>query len=127
MFEAVFECFPDRDYCVLTTPTNTRSTLRFNEFFVRVPLRPTSSSKELLYVMTKCSIRSKIAVKLTTEDDKIHIEEFLNLCQSSYSLKCLYRDHLSSEFSLNSLYAMFCDEQIVGLASKLEHFLYDII
>lgn len=65
MFESAYDCFPDKDYCVMTKPTTEQMSSMLN-FFVEVSPKFDSSFPHTVYLMHKNSILSKVHVKVKT-------------------------------------------------------------
>ncbi|KAG5861828.1 hypothetical protein JTB14_024600 [Gonioctena quinquepunctata] len=65
LFEAAFECFPERDYCVMSLPS-TNPVNKIIKYFVRAVPRPTGAFPYELYVMHKKSTMGNVNVEVHT-------------------------------------------------------------
>lgn len=63
LFECAFDCFPDKDYCVMTVPHEIDEHCLTN-FFSNVPQRYDQFSRNSLHVMHKNTILGKVSVKV---------------------------------------------------------------
>lgn len=64
LFECAFDCFPDKDYCVMTIPHEVEERYLSN-FFSNVPQRYDANNRCSLYVMHKNTILGEVSVKVS--------------------------------------------------------------
>lgn len=63
LFESAYDCFPDKDYCVMTIPCAVDEASLSN-FFANVPPRCDGVFDQNLYVMHKNTLLDNVCVKV---------------------------------------------------------------
>lgn len=64
LFQSAYDCFPDKDYCVMTVPsTIDEASLSF--FFASVPPRYDGVMNQNLYIMHKNTLLDDVCVKVS--------------------------------------------------------------
>lgn len=117
VLEAVFECYPDREYAVISTPTSCRSE-QWMERFNRVAPRPASNHAYDLFVCHRNSLLGKLECQLAGRD---HMPEVYTLL-STIPTRAIVLSHFEifMEFD-NSPYQCFvflCEGHVVGTAGR---------
>ncbi|CAH0549570.1 unnamed protein product [Brassicogethes aeneus] len=114
LYEAAFECFPDRDYCVLSQPF--ALTPPVLHFFMFVPPRPEGTFPNSLYLLHRNSMVGQIAVRSATEEDEMGIEDLLKELPSRDNLRRLYHSSIESPWRPYLCYLLTCEDDIIGMA-----------
>lgn len=114
LLEAAFECFPDRDYCVLTLPS-TCPPFPMLQHFVRVIPRPISTYPHELYVLHRNAILSNISARVAVKSDTKAIEELLSQIAKAGRV---FLDFMAAvnENSDISAFVLLSEDRVVGLA-----------
>ncbi|CAG9770000.1 unnamed protein product [Ceutorhynchus assimilis] len=127
VLESVFECFPDREYCVLSTPTETPMEHWINSSFCRATPRPGSRFPNSLYICHKSSLLGCLECKVASKE---HLTEVYNLL-STIPTRAIVLSHfeISMEFEKSpyQCFVFLCEGQIIGTAVVSEEFDIDYI
>lgn len=126
LLEASFECFPDKDYCILSIPHIYPSFPLLSEF-VRITPKHSSNYPHELYVVHRSALRSELKVRVATPDDAGDIYDlFINL-QKVQTLFLIIDASLSYSNCLFRSFVLLCEEQIIGLAVVREEYGFEIL
>ncbi|CAH1118654.1 unnamed protein product [Phaedon cochleariae] len=121
LFEACFECFPDRDYCVLSVPSTTPIN-KLTKYFCRVVPRSSGCFPYELYVMHKNTVLADMTVKVAGVE---HEKQVKALISTIPNYPMVLQQFESSLYLPNSSYyafVMLCQDQAVGVAIVAEEF-----
>ncbi|CAH1279957.1 unnamed protein product [Diabrotica balteata] len=115
LFEAAFECFHERDYCVMAVPSTT-NIIKLTKYFGRVVPRCMGSFPSELYVMHKSTIMGEITVELASNVHEKQIKQLCSTISNGLMAVQLYENSISNTKSLYSSFVMLCDKEVVGIA-----------
>ncbi|KAF5281306.1 hypothetical protein FQR65_LT14767 [Abscondita terminalis] len=114
LLAAAFECFPEKEYCVMSIPS-TCPPFPMLDHFVRVAPRPTSTYPHELYILHRNTIMSELSVRPAVISD---VEEVQRLIENISVIQGLIDDFLSAvcdEYDFTS-YVMISEDKIVGVS-----------
>lgn len=93
--QVAFECFPDRDYCIITLPHNVPEfTLIQN--FLRVTPRPKSTLNHELYIFHRAGLIKEINVRYAEEKDFRDVENLVKTLKTKDFLLADLKEYLTS-------------------------------
>ncbi|XP_076254261.1 LOW QUALITY PROTEIN: cilia- and flagella-associated protein 61-like [Rhynchophorus ferrugineus] len=123
---AVFECFPDRDYCIMSIPSSC-SLENWMYRFIRVVPRATGSFPYELYVLHKNSLLGKLECHVATRE---HMPEIITLL-STIPTRPIILSHFEICFeypySPYQCFVFLCESHVVGTAVVSEEYNIDYI
>lgn len=126
LLEASFECYPDRDYCVISIPHHLPCfPLLYN--FNRVIPRQSSNFSQMLYTAHRSTIKARITVSSATRSD---LTDVITMTSRLYKPESLNQQILSSLKSSDSIYSTYvfrCNGQLIGLAVVREEYDFDYL
>nr|XP_046473133.1 cilia- and flagella-associated protein 61-like isoform X1 [Neodiprion pinetum] len=112
--EAVFECFPDEEYCVVLIPPFFPA-FPLLQSFVRVPLRFNKDYPLVMYLAHRASVIGNFRTREADPSDVTRVEELLaGVPKRSQVIKDL--ESALEEDSLYLAYVFLCEETLVGFA-----------
>lgn len=114
LLEAAFECFPCRDYCVLSIPSTCPPFPLLNNF-TRVTPRPVSPYPQELYVVHRNVVLSNISVRVAIRTD---IPAVVQLTYYMVSPEKLIENFTSAVYEDDNYraFVLLSEDQIVGAA-----------
>ncbi|RZB94437.1 hypothetical protein BDFB_012732, partial [Asbolus verrucosus] len=119
LFQAAFECFPDRDYCVVSFPPNSKN-FYLTKHFARVIPRPGSIFHHELYVLHRNAILGNLSARVALPEDKVQISEMITSMIKPSIIEEQFKDAVDIPSSSCKGYVFVCEEQIVGCAVVCE-------
>lgn len=123
LFESAFECFPDREYLVMSMPTNIPMK-KLSTFFARIPPRPDGDFPYELYVMHKNTMLGTIKVEVATFQHEQQVRRLLSTIPNQYYIQHQFELYLQMSDNAFYAYVMLSGEQVVGFAGMYNfHFL----
>ncbi|XP_057670515.1 cilia- and flagella-associated protein 61-like isoform X2 [Diorhabda carinulata] len=114
LFESAFECFPNRDYCVMAVPT-TISVIKLTKYFGRVPPRCTGTFPSELYVMHKNSMLGELAVEIASKSHEKQVKQLLSTIPDSYSAIQQFEISINFPRGLYTSFVCLCDKEVIGI------------
>ncbi|KAK9873376.1 hypothetical protein WA026_022182 [Henosepilachna vigintioctopunctata] len=120
LLRASFECFKNKNYCLLCAPS-TDVSYNLLDNFVRVTPRNHSTFPHDLYVLHRNTVNCEMKVRLSTEDDHPYVLEFLKQMLKEMDITRQYLDAVENPDSPYMALIMICQNQIIGLAVISEH------
>lgn len=119
LFESAFECFPDRDYLIMSMPS-TIPMKKFCSFFTRVAQRADGSFPQELYVLHKNTLLLKIKVDNACRSHEQQIRTLLSTIPNQYYIEHQFETYLQSPGDPYEAFVVVTGEQVVGFASKYQ-------
>ncbi|XP_015597172.2 cilia- and flagella-associated protein 61 isoform X1 [Cephus cinctus] len=111
---AAFECFPDRDFCVMLIPS-TYHLFTFLQHFVRVPLRFNKDFPMVLYLAHRSTFLGSFKTREAVPFDRNDILEFLDGMPKKEAVLRDFDDSMRSGDQMES-YIFLWEGSVVGLA-----------
>lgn len=115
LLEAAFECFPNRDYCVLALPSTT-AIFPLLEHFVRVPPRPVSTDVQELYVMHRSALTGEMSVRVAVLKDLEAVENLVWTIVKSEKLISDFHCAVTDADCEYTAFVLACNGQTIGTA-----------
>ncbi|XP_030755200.1 cilia- and flagella-associated protein 61-like [Sitophilus oryzae] len=126
VLRAVFECFPERDYCIMSVPSSCMlETWMYR--FIRVTPRANASFPYELYVLHKSSHLGKLKCRVTREEDLPEIRTLLSTIPTHAIV--LSHVEICLEFAVSpyQCFVILCENHVVGVAVFSEEYNIDYI
>lgn len=124
LFESAFECFPDREYLIMSMPPKIPMK-KLSVYFSRVPPRPDGAFPYELYVMHKNTMLSKIKVEVATFHHEQQVRRLLSTIPNQYYIQHQFEIYLQEKESIFYAYVMLSGDQVVGFTSEYGYRLYN--
>ncbi|EFA04891.2 Uncharacterized protein C20orf26-like Protein [Tribolium castaneum] len=115
LFQAAFECFPDREYLIVSLPTETQMCY-LKKHFARVTPRPNSVFNHELYVLHKSAILGTLWARVAVSEDKPLVSELVATLSKPSIVEDLFKEAVDSKMGQFKAYTFFCEEQMIGCA-----------
>lgn len=117
LFESSFECFPGREYLVMSMPP-TIPMKRLSTFFARIPPRTDGAFPYELYVMHKNTMLCTVKVDEATFIHEQQVRRLLSTIPNQYYIQHHFELYLQDVEHPYHAYVMLSGDQVVGFASK---------
>lgn len=117
LLEASFECFPERDYCVMGLPS-TVPTFPLLEHFVRVAPRAMCTYPQEVYVVHRNAINSPMTVRVALRSDLQAVEKLVATIPRQ---ELFLNDFKCAIYSVDSnvkAYVILNEDRHVGVAGE---------
>ncbi|CAG9857665.1 unnamed protein product [Phyllotreta striolata] len=115
LFDAAFDCIPDRDYCVMAVPP-TVPVNKLTRFFTRVPPRATGTFPFDLYVMHRNAMLANIEVEEVSKEHETAVKQLLTTIPNHKKVYELLQDSINEPLTPYSSFVALTDNQVIGLA-----------
>lgn len=119
LFQAAFECFPDREYIVVSFPANS-NVCYMRKHFAKVTPRPNSVFSHELYVLHKNAIMGYLWARVSIPEDKASISKLVTGMNKPAIVEELFKEAVDNKLSLFKAYTFLCETQIIGCAVVCE-------
>ncbi|KAJ8967027.1 hypothetical protein NQ314_003144, partial [Rhamnusium bicolor] len=124
LFESSFECFTDRDYCIMSVPS-TVPTNNLTNYFGRVIPRSYGTFPYELYLLHRNSVLSKIDVEMATRNHEKPVKLLLSTIPNNYYIIQQFDTFLYNKESPFMAFVLTSENQVVGIAILSEEFEVD--
>uniref|UniRef100_A0A1Y1KGI0 Cilia- and flagella-associated protein 61 N-terminal domain-containing protein n=2 Tax=Photinus pyralis TaxID=7054 RepID=A0A1Y1KGI0_PHOPY len=114
LLQAAFECFPERDYCILSIPSTCPPFPLLN-LFVRVAPRATSTYPHELYLLHRNSVLSTLETRQAAVPDIEEVQEFIENIPVAHTFIDNFLAAICEEDDFES-YLLTSENKIVGVA-----------
>ncbi|KAJ8916545.1 hypothetical protein NQ315_000187 [Exocentrus adspersus] len=119
LFESAFECFPDREYLVMSMPC-TVPMKKLSSFFSRIAPRPDGAFPYEVFVMHKNTMLTKIKVEPARSRHEQQIRRLLATIPNQYYIQHQFEAYRQSPNNPYSAYVMLSGDQVVAFALLTE-------
>lgn len=103
LIRTAFQCFPKRDYCILTIPT-TQMYVHFLSYFVKAVPHAEAFFQHELYICARCSMMGQLSVRPVEFEDLDVLEELLANVSKPLGI---FNSILNYFYEANSKYKIF--------------------
>ncbi|ERL89852.1 hypothetical protein D910_07211, partial [Dendroctonus ponderosae] len=121
VLEAVFECYPDRDYAVISTPTSCRSE-QWMERFNRVAPRPASNHAYDLFVCHRSSLLGELECQVAGREHMAEVYTLLSTIPTRAIVLSHFEIFMEFENSPYQCFVFLCEGHVVGTAVVSEEY-----
>nr|XP_023016211.1 cilia- and flagella-associated protein 61-like [Leptinotarsa decemlineata] len=121
LYEAAFECFPGREYCVMSIPSTTPIN-KLYKYFTRVIPRPTGSFPYELYVMHEKAVLGNVTVEVARREHEKQVKFLLSTIPNYLMVLQHFENCVTHPKSSFYSCVMLCEDQVVGVATITEEF-----
>ncbi|XP_060532710.1 cilia- and flagella-associated protein 61-like isoform X2 [Cylas formicarius] len=115
VLEAVFQCFPNKEYCIMSLPCSA-NVEPWMFPFVRVIRRPTSTYPYELYASHKNAILGRLEVCAAVRDRMTEIQTLLSSIPNHAVILSQVENCLECPSSPYECFLFLCERQVIGLA-----------
>ncbi|XP_050302065.1 cilia- and flagella-associated protein 61-like [Anthonomus grandis grandis] len=121
LLQAVFECFPDRDYCLICMPSIS-SVEPWMYPFNRVVLRSNSNFPNDLYVCHKTSLLGRLQVVLASKEHMQEVHTLLSTIPTRSIVLSHFEIFMEYQNSPYQCFVIVCEGHVVGTAVLSEEY-----
>ncbi|XP_063927085.1 cilia- and flagella-associated protein 61-like isoform X2 [Zophobas morio] len=115
LFEAAFECFPDRSYIVTSSPTES-TVCYLTRHFARVVPRHNSVFNHELYVLHKNAVLGRLWARVAQVEDKEIISSLVRTLVKPSIIDDMFREAVDVPHGPLKGFTFMCEKQVIGCA-----------
>ncbi|CAH1987496.1 unnamed protein product [Acanthoscelides obtectus] len=115
LFEAAFETFPDREYCIMAVPSTTPIN-RLTKFFTRVVPRSTGVFPYELYALHKSAVLGHVRVVAGSSKHIPAVKRLISTIPNNSFVLQEFEKSIKDPATPYLPFVFLCEEQVIGLA-----------
>nr|CAI5824829.1 unnamed protein product [Callosobruchus analis] len=115
LFEAAFETFPDREYCIMAVPSTTPIN-RLTKFFTRIAPRSTGVFPYELYTLHKSAVLGSVRVVAGRSEHIPAVKRLISTIPNNSLAFQQFEKGIKQKYTPYLPFVFLCEEQVMGIA-----------